>query len=433
MEGCNRWLTKRTRRLVFRRRILCYHGGTQEGMGMQLSENIQRLRREGGLSQEQLAEKLGVSRQSVSKWESAGAVPSIDNMVELSRIFGVTVGVLLGAESQAAEGEQDRGPLKDGEELPLEAVRQILSEYTQQQKQREKKHRILLVCLIAVTILAFLTAMLYSKSKAEEMETRINGLTDEINNSVSMQISGIRDDINSQLEETLKQNHVLVDYGYDVTGFDRETGLVTISIRATPKTYRQGMKAEFFVQSRDFGTVIGTGSLETGNIFSCELEAPISDYIVLSVSLTRDGVSEQQMIGNLNDLKSQYYMHMEAFDYVGYSHSAGSVKYSISGEVEIQITPAGEWKEDHFQMNNWPVEGKVEVKKGGKILQTVDVDFSDVLDSIASGEWITDMQYQAYVSNLTVEAKEGQKLIFVVTVTDNYGKVHEQTLEKILE
>jgi transcriptional regulator with XRE-family HTH domain len=62
---------------------------------MNLSEKIQNLRKEKQLSQEELAEKLDISRQSVSKWESGLAMPEIDKLIMLSEIFGVTTDYLL--------------------------------------------------------------------------------------------------------------------------------------------------------------------------------------------------------------------------------------------------------------------------------------------------------------------------------------------------
>ena len=54
-----------------------------------LSEQIYTLRRKSGLSQEQLAEKVGVSRQAVSKWETGASVPELDKLLALSEFFSV--------------------------------------------------------------------------------------------------------------------------------------------------------------------------------------------------------------------------------------------------------------------------------------------------------------------------------------------------------
>ena len=57
---------------------------------MILAEKITALRKKNGWSQEELAMQLNVSRQSVSKWESAASIPDLDRILQLSRLFGVT-------------------------------------------------------------------------------------------------------------------------------------------------------------------------------------------------------------------------------------------------------------------------------------------------------------------------------------------------------
>lgn len=67
---------------------------------MNISEKILKLRTEAGLSQEALAEKLGVSRQSVSKWESGSALPDTDKIVAMSELFKVSTDFLLKADTE---------------------------------------------------------------------------------------------------------------------------------------------------------------------------------------------------------------------------------------------------------------------------------------------------------------------------------------------
>ena len=62
---------------------------------MILADKITALRKKAGWSQEELAEQLGVTRQSVSKWEGAQSVPDMDKVVQMSRLFGVTTEFLL--------------------------------------------------------------------------------------------------------------------------------------------------------------------------------------------------------------------------------------------------------------------------------------------------------------------------------------------------
>lgn len=62
---------------------------------MEFSEKLITLRKGRDLTQEQLAEQLNVSRQSVSKWESGQVIPEVDKIVELSKVFHVTLDYLL--------------------------------------------------------------------------------------------------------------------------------------------------------------------------------------------------------------------------------------------------------------------------------------------------------------------------------------------------
>lgn len=62
---------------------------------MKLSDKILRLRKQHGMSQEDLAEKLCVSRQAISRWEVGSAQPDASNVLQLSRLFGVTADYLL--------------------------------------------------------------------------------------------------------------------------------------------------------------------------------------------------------------------------------------------------------------------------------------------------------------------------------------------------
>ena len=62
---------------------------------MILAEKIMEERKKNGWSQEELAEKLSVSRQAVSKWESAQSIPDLQRVIQLSEIFGVSTDYLL--------------------------------------------------------------------------------------------------------------------------------------------------------------------------------------------------------------------------------------------------------------------------------------------------------------------------------------------------
>ena len=64
-------------------------------MDLMTANRLQQLRKENGYTQEVLAEKLGISRQSISKWERAEASPDTDNLLALAKIYGISVDQLL--------------------------------------------------------------------------------------------------------------------------------------------------------------------------------------------------------------------------------------------------------------------------------------------------------------------------------------------------
>lgn len=66
---------------------------------MTLGQKLRKIRSKFGLSQEQLAEVINVSRQAITKWENDGGLPDVGNLQEISEVFGVTVDYLLNDDS----------------------------------------------------------------------------------------------------------------------------------------------------------------------------------------------------------------------------------------------------------------------------------------------------------------------------------------------
>lgn len=77
------------------------------GVGMTIGQKIFKLRTDLKLSQEELAERLGVSRQSVSKWETDASVPELDKLIKLSGTFGVSLDALVRDEPSEVQAEAE--------------------------------------------------------------------------------------------------------------------------------------------------------------------------------------------------------------------------------------------------------------------------------------------------------------------------------------
>ncbi len=91
---------------------------------MKLSEKLLTLRKQRGMSQEELAEKLDVSRQAVSRWEVGSAQPDASNLLQLSKLYGVTADYLLHDEY---EGDQDIPAVRQTEAHAKCRIRQIIA------------------------------------------------------------------------------------------------------------------------------------------------------------------------------------------------------------------------------------------------------------------------------------------------------------------
>lgn len=103
---------------------------------MKLGETICRLRKQSGMSQSELAEKLNVSRQSVSKWETDAAVPDLDKLVKMAEIFEVSLDGLVKGETEEK---------KEKEVPPIPASRP--------ERTKAQKAGIVLLCVFVVLAL----------------------------------------------------------------------------------------------------------------------------------------------------------------------------------------------------------------------------------------------------------------------------------------
>lgn len=91
---------------------------------MSFADNLQYLRRKNKITQEQLAEELGVSRQSVSKWETGEAYPETEKLIVLCDRFGVTLdGLLRGDVSGGSQGKKESAPC--AEDAPQDLKEEI--------------------------------------------------------------------------------------------------------------------------------------------------------------------------------------------------------------------------------------------------------------------------------------------------------------------
>lgn len=110
---------------------------TRKGIAMMLSDKITSLRKRNGWSQEELANQLGVSRQSVSKWESTASMPDINKIMRMSELFGVSTDYLLRDDMEQPPQTEQPVPMSssttddDARHISLDEATAILDAFRQ--------------------------------------------------------------------------------------------------------------------------------------------------------------------------------------------------------------------------------------------------------------------------------------------------------------
>ena len=160
-----------------------------------LSENIKNLRKAKGISQEELAIKLNVVRQTISKWEKGLSVPDSEMLIEIAEALGTSVNVLLGETVISGENQKDDNELK-----AISSKLEVLNEQLAKKHERNRKAwRIvfLLIGIVAIVMLLFrLIDIIYYLSVMKDMNSNENvigwydGPTSMYVSSVSVQMLG---------------------------------------------------------------------------------------------------------------------------------------------------------------------------------------------------------------------------------------------------
>ena len=275
---------------------------------MELYEKLYELRRASGMSQEELAEKLGVSRQAVSKWESGATQPELQKLIELSRLYSVSVDELLSLEH--AKAPQDTVPAA---EVPVQggfesasAGKPSFRDFCIQHKKIIGGAAIALAALIAVGV--------HYNDRINALSAQVNDLRGQlysVQNSLSNQIAGISNNVSDILE---RESSLLSQYSYEVKRIDLKKQECTLAFSLLPKTL-------------DEETIVSIGLIDQGNsspldsyrqgysagltqdgfgYLRGDVTLPLSDELDVSVYFKRRGETQSEDLGKINDLKSAY-------------------------------------------------------------------------------------------------------------------------------
>ena len=258
---------------------------------MTTGQRIAQYRKALGLSQEALGEKLGVSRQSIYKWESDAALPEIEKLIALSRLFGISIGALLGVEEEAAPAQETDGELSEAQ---LKMIEEITARYIQALPKAppRKKHTALRVA--AVLAILFAAWKLYGKLDQVDQQYRtLTNQVEYVQRNVENQVQGISTRVEDILEA---QNAITADKETNISATDLKNYLVTFSFRAVPKTFTAGTVAYIEVTNQGSTETFGPFSPAENQTFAGEVTTALTDSILLSVVFETEGVRQTQLL-----------------------------------------------------------------------------------------------------------------------------------------
>ena len=141
---------------------------------MGFGEKLSLLRKQRGMTQMELAEKLDISRQAVSKWERGTAEPSIENMVSIGRVFDVSVDDLLDANLYHQDVPTVQVAVKERENESLQELREEQAEPVYQKESEKRRLSVFHVSAIAACVLIICIiacVILFAGRDQKELET----------------------------------------------------------------------------------------------------------------------------------------------------------------------------------------------------------------------------------------------------------------------
>lgn len=207
---------------------------------MTLGQRIQELRKRAGLTQEQLAEQLGVTRQAVSKWESDNGVPELDALIALSRYFKLTLGELLGVEEPRREESRREEPSRDTAADTERRVEEVLRRYVEAtRRQAPPMYGKYGWKAPLIAVAGLLTLVVVLGVKIGSLDSALNNVLNGRLPYLESSMSNLTNQVNSmeyQLQEILAaqadQNSLLSSFDCQVAGFDPERETVTLALSA---------------------------------------------------------------------------------------------------------------------------------------------------------------------------------------------------------
>ena len=245
---------------------------------MTLGQNIQTARKAKGISQETLAEKIGVSRQALGKWEKDTALPGVDNLQALAKELGVSVDALLGCAA----------PDTAAPAVTLNALRDLLDARDAEACRRRRG-----AWLAAAAAAAVLLAV--GGGMAARLQTRLDGLAGQYG-YLSSEVSRTNSDLSARMQElqnVVRQGEsTVLDWGWHPLASLQDDGKMPVEVYVKPRTEQQGAAVTLCVTNGSDTALYAMQRGQDGVYTAQELVFALGQDYALSVQWTNpDGTT----------------------------------------------------------------------------------------------------------------------------------------------
>lgn len=256
---------------------------------MTLGQNIQNARKAKGMSQETLAEKIGVSRQALGKWEKDTALPGLDNLQALAAELGTGVDALLGAQAESPAAPA----------VTLDALRDLLAARDAEEKRRRRLWG-------GAAGAAFLVLAGLLAGTALQYERQIDALNQNyaaIQSSYAAQQADLSAQI-SELQDAVRMGETTVlDWRWlpaDKLHKDAAGSWMPVQVQVTPRTAAAGTTARLAVRCGDETRLYEMTAAPDGSFAAGGIVFTVGSTYELSVQWTADGVTKSETLGTVN-------------------------------------------------------------------------------------------------------------------------------------
>ena len=254
---------------------------------MTLGQNIQTARKAKGISQEALAEKIGVSRQALGKWEKDTALPGVDNLQALAKELGVSVDALLGSAA----------PDTAAPAVTLNALRDLL-DARDAEARRHRRGAWLAAAAAAAVLLAVGGGM------AARLQTRLDGLAGQYG-YLSSEVSRTNSDLSARMQEL--QNAVrqgestVLDWDWHPLASLQDDGTMPVEVFVKPRTEQQGAAVTLCVTNGSDTALYAMQRGQDGVYTARELVFALGQDYALSVQWTNpDGTTVNENLDTVH-------------------------------------------------------------------------------------------------------------------------------------